>query len=463
VCSSDLEFAGQNAQCPFCQATVSVPVRARPVSGRRSRVLARSLGVLGTVAAVTAGFMVFMNRAGSQHDSKPSANAGRTEPSTGLDAPLPAANVAAAEKIPELLVRGGFFWSSPEEVRFGFGDGQDTVQVTSTVGMMTVMSAKGPSMDVSGKQPYHPGPGYWLWPSENGLSVSTNGQPMFPVNWHIRPGQQRHEKLRVPPQARLLWVRKFVSGSEQHGVSRFAVNLEAGADGGEFKFELPFEEDVQETRVVLYVETEQDGRSNLLEMWFKRNGKSGGVSVARKPDSPASTQRAELSPGAFQSVILPPGLPLRLAHNGWFLTEDSTLNLDSSPYRKGEFIFAEKVYITASGRDQWACQMRPSRAASEAASNAVTPFGVSPMAARERPTVKLAGNNIPLKPGLGLKTDDGRFIIAGGDEGRSLGGEVVTEIVKKGTLIMPIQDLEIVDAHGGVIYPKTEGQRANAK
>jgi hypothetical protein len=200
-------------------------------------------------------------------------------------------------------------------------------------------------------------------------------------------------------------------------------------------------------------------------MWFKRNGKSGEVSVARKPDSPASSPRTEQSSGAFQSVVLPAGLPLRLERDGWILTEESTLNLDRSPYRKGELIFVEKVYITPSGRNQWACQIRPSKTASEASGpGAFTPFGGFPTATRERPTVKLAGENVPLKPGgLGIQTADGRFIIGGGEEGRSLGGEVVTEIVKKGTLIMPIQDLEIVDAQGGVVYPKAEGRRTSAK
>lgn len=198
----------------------------------------------------------------------------------------PQAERVTVENIPKFLKSGGAFWSSPEEVAFG-------------------MDISAPLRSLDTPKVYRPGNGYWIWPASDLVEIATNGKPAFRLNWHIRPGHTLYRKSDQIPQGRTLWTRKFESGSQQSGLNFFAANLDDRSEGGIIDITLPFDEDkVTEAYVLCYIETEPEGRSNLLEMWFKRSGRTEKFTVAAKPTSPSPAASSnEASPGDRSTLV----------------------------------------------------------------------------------------------------------------------------------------------------------------
>lgn len=138
-------------------------------------------------------------------------------------------------------------------------------------------------------------------------------------------------------------------------------------------------------------------------------------------------------------------LPLRVAKDGWYLTEDCVLNLDSTPYVReteaGKFLFASSVTVTPTDRNEVWFKIRPTdKSLTDSANNQ----------AIGRPIIKLNADLIPLPKSMGLASE-GRLLLAGGKDGNTLGGDVVTKVVKKDTRIMPAQNAEVVDSQGTVV------------
>jgi len=126
--------------------------------------------------------------------------------------------------------------------------------------------------------------------------------------------------------------------------------------------------------------------------------------------------------------------PFQVAQDGWSLTEDCTLNLGASPYTRetaaGKFIFSESVSIIPKGKGEVAYRLRPTGQSLKDATVRRINYGFGPQeVSTEKPIIKLYADQIPLKPSMGLKENDGKTIIAGGAEGNSLGGEVTTNEV----------------------------------
>jgi hypothetical protein len=138
-------------------------------------------------------------------------------------------------------------------------------------------------------------------------------------------------------------------------------------------------------------------------------------------------------------------LPLRVAKDGWYLTEDCVLNLDSSPYVRetdsGKVLFAATVTVTPTDRNDVWFKIRPT---DKSLTDSITNQGLG------RPIIKLNADLIPLPKSMGMASE-GRLILAGGKEGNTLGGEVVTKVVKKDTRIMPAQNAEVADSQGTVV------------
>jgi hypothetical protein len=104
------EYAGQNTQCPFCQATVTVPVLPQRRSKRMSRTLAWGFGALGALAVVTAGIILFMKLQVGRHDSDSDADAD----SVVGNSPEPAYNGTIPDNAPTLHVAWEYpDWSLP--------------------------------------------------------------------------------------------------------------------------------------------------------------------------------------------------------------------------------------------------------------------------------------------------------------------------------------------------------------
>jgi hypothetical protein len=138
-------------------------------------------------------------------------------------------------------------------------------------------------------------------------------------------------------------------------------------------------------------------------------------------------------------------LPLRVAKDGWYLTEDCVLNLDSSPYVReaegGKVLFASSVTVTPTGRNDIWFKIRPTdKSPTDSINNQALP----------RPIIKLNADLIPLPKSMGMESE-GRLMLAGGKDGNVLGGQVVTKVVKKETKIMPAQNAEVVDSQGTVV------------
>lgn len=129
-------------------------------------------------------------------------------------------------------------------------------------------------------------------------------------------------------------------------------------------------------------------------------------------------------------------LPVRVTDDGWYLTTDCILNLYDGPYREtdaGKALFAKSVVITPVERTNLQYTIRPTDSS--------------------RSRIELFADAIPLKGSMGMATDDGKVIIAGGEGGNILGGDVTTKPVAKGTKIMRLQPAELVDAKGTAVLP----------
>src|SRR5262249_10339432 len=160
-----------------------------------------------------------------------------------------------------------------------------------------------------------------------------------------------------------------------------------------------------------------------------------------------AAQQDKTSRGNEQGEKKP--LPLRAAQDGWYLTEDCVLNLDRSPYiretKEGKILFASSVTVSPTNRSDGSFKIRPTdKSFKDSIRNS---FGGQ---AVEKPVIRLHADSIPLPKSMGMATE-GRFIIAGGKEGNALGGEVVSNEVKKDTKIMPAQNAEVVDSQGTVV------------
>lgn len=104
------EYAGQNTQCPFCQATVTVPVLPQRRSKRISRTLAWGFGALGALAVVTVGIILFTKLQVGRHDSDSDADAD----SVVGNSPEPAYNGTLPNNAPTLHVAWEYpDWSLP--------------------------------------------------------------------------------------------------------------------------------------------------------------------------------------------------------------------------------------------------------------------------------------------------------------------------------------------------------------
>jgi DNA-directed RNA polymerase subunit RPC12/RpoP len=168
-------------------------------------------------------------------------------------------------------------------------------------------------------------------------------------------------------------------------------------------------------------------------LWRNRLPKS------KTNESTARNQAAKSEKAALQ-------IPVRVEQDGVYLTQDSVLNLGDSPYKKdqdgGKFLYAYEVTITAIGATNVSCTIRPNEESARDR-EPTDGFGNS----FERKVVKLLSAAVALKPAMGLQTGD-RMIICGGEKGTSLGGEVITDEMKKNTQIMPPQKFDLVDAQG---------------
>ncbi len=152
-------------------------------------------------------------------------------------------------------------------------------------------------------------------------------------------------------------------------------------------------------------------------------------------------------------------IPVRVEKDGVYLTQDSVLNLGDSPYKKdqdgGKYLYAYEVTVTAVGATNILCTIRPN----DESARDRTPtdvFGNS----FEKKVIKLLSASVALKPAMGFKTGD-RMLICGGEKGTSLGGDVITDEMKKDTQIMPTQKFDLIDAQGKPVL--REIPTANAK
>ena len=125
-------------------------------------------------------------------------------------------------------------------------------------------------------------------------------------------------------------------------------------------------------------------------------------------------------------------LPLKFGVDGCRVTEDCILGLDGSPYTmeadNDKVLYAATVSVTPVGQSHATCVVR-----------------------RAGNVLKLYADSIPLIPHtVGLRVsspaaDKGKFLIGGGKDGATLGGEVISQTVKAGTRIMPDQQADVFD------------------
>ncbi len=145
-----------------------------------------------------------------------------------------------------------------------------------------------------------------------------------------------------------------------------------------------------------------------------------------------------------------PTLPYKLDADGVVVTQDCTLILTATAYifedEKGKFIHTPAVSLIPVGKSVASHHFRHPDAEGNG------PF---------TPKVRLIVENIPLKPSLGLQTDDGRFILG---EDNSIGSDVTTKLIKKGTRIIPAQPIVVSDTAGKIIatHRPPEGARTSA-
>jgi hypothetical protein len=136
-------------------------------------------------------------------------------------------------------------------------------------------------------------------------------------------------------------------------------------------------------------------------------------------------------------------LPFLVNKDGWLVTENCKLILASTPYiantKDGKFIFTTSMAVLPAGKESWTHKIQP-----QEAGRLWTPGDFT-----QRPSLRLLTDNIPLKPSLGLQTDDGKFIIG---EDNSIGPDVTTKLINKGTLIMPDQEADVTDPSGKVVF-----------
>jgi hypothetical protein len=122
--------------------------------------------------------------------------------------------------------------------------------------------------------------------------------PVLRLNWHIRSGQNAYSKKERTPQGRTLWIRTIASGSMQRGIAQWAAPLEEGAKAGTIDVALPSRasegDEVLEISMICFIETEQEGRSNLLELWLRKENARGDFVAASKSASWFSSRPAGL-------------------------------------------------------------------------------------------------------------------------------------------------------------------------
>lgn len=176
------------------------------------------------------------------------------------------------------------------------------------------------------------------------------------------------------------------------------------------------------------------------------------LSKSQASENTARNQTSNVKKAAIQ-------IPVRIEQDGVYLTHDSILNLGSTPYRKDsdgdKYLYAYEVTVTAVSATNVLCIIRPNDESTRDRT-ATDIFGNS----FEKKVLKVFSVPLALKQGMGLKTED-RMLIAGGEKGTSLGGDVITDEMKKGTLIMPPQTFDLIDAQGKPVL--REIPTANAK
>jgi hypothetical protein len=190
-----------------------------------------------------------------------------------------------------------------------------------------------------------------------------------------------------------------------------------------------------------------------------RCGRGGGQNA----DTRTGTGDAPSTQGSA-SVSGTSRLPLRVEKDGWAVTDECILNLDREPYVRetanGRFLFAASVTIIPKTErlGRFAIHSTEDGANTEGSANDAmkslfaqpsgNPFGQT----GSKPVVQLYAERVPLKKSMGFQTAD-RLIIAGGEEGNLFGGEVTTDTLKAGTVIMPLQNARVLDCKGTTVYP----------
>lgn len=222
-----------------------------------------------------------------------------------------------ASQLVQQLRHGGVFWACPEEVTFGVDSGS--------------------SPQFGGQTSYRSGSGYFLWPAGETVNHGTNGMQLFGLNWHTGHGQDAHRKSRTTVQGRMLWIRKFASGATQPAIEMWGEQFEEGAQGGTMEIGLPSQapagDEVTEISMICFIETEQEGRSNLLELWFKK-GREGSdfVTATKSPSWFSSKSPGSDAVGTGRVVSAPEGVPassdLPKRHED---TVEPTTNKSNSP------------------------------------------------------------------------------------------------------------------------------------